>query len=137
MSDEVFDLLLGSGEGVNKMYHLTEDYHFGVAVSVEPWVIELDSYAVSLGGVYQRALDYALREFSSRKNGIASDVVVQPELMDEALQGVITFGRAPMSGYFCKSTLTRAGTTWRRVKASTMFCTGTQIVVKIIWLVIL
>ena len=102
MSDEVFDLLLSSGAGVNRMYHLAEDYHFGVAVSVEPWVVELDSYAVSLGGVYQRALDYALREFSSRKNGIAQDVSVQSELMDKALDGIIAFGKTPMSGYFCR-----------------------------------
>lgn len=109
MSDEVFDLLLSSGAGVNKMYHLAEDYHFGVAVSVEPWVIELDSYAVSLGGVYQRALDYALREFSSRKNGITLNLAVQPELMDEALHGIIEFGRTPMSGYFCRKYPDKSG----------------------------
>ena len=100
MSEELFKKLLESGVGSQDIYYFTLAYHLGMDTVPEPWVEELDKYVKSRGDNYARYLEQVVAEFKVMKE--EKEVGVCKQLEDEALRGVLSFGKTPMSGAFCR-----------------------------------
>lgn len=102
MPDKLYEMLVQSKLPSNVIYRMVEYYHFGVEEAKYDWEVDLEQYVSSLQGVFSVTLADVLSEFVARKNENTEDVRELPTFMNEAIEGIVSFGETSMSGFMCR-----------------------------------